>query len=224
MIILIVSATAFEIEPTVSKLGNGKSVGGKVTRYNCGKDIIDILITGVGMVATVYWLTRTVANQKYDHLINAGVCGSFNRSFELGTVVNIVEDSFPEIGAESSDSFLSVFDLNLLVQDEFPFSNGKLLNNSTLYHEFLNELPPVSSVTVNTVHGNDESILRFKGRIQTDIESMEGAAFFYVCRQEGLQFIQIRAISNYVESRDPSQWDLPLAIRNLNEVLIKILQ
>ena len=49
---------------------------------------------------------------------------------------------------------------------------------------------------------------------------MEGAAFFASCKRAGGDFIQIRAISNYVEKRDKSKWQMPLAIQNLNDFLI----
>jgi futalosine hydrolase len=52
---------------------------------------------------------------------------------------------------------------------------------------------------------------------------MEGAAFSYVCLQEGVKFVQIRSISNYVEEREEANWDIPLAIKNLNIKLLEII-
>jgi futalosine hydrolase len=49
---------------------------------------------------------------------------------------------------------------------------------------------------------------------------MEGAAVFYVAQQEKIPALQIRAISNLVEKRNKDNWDIPLAIKNLNEWLI----
>ena len=49
---------------------------------------------------------------------------------------------------------------------------------------------------------------------------MEGAAFFYVCLCENIPFLQIRAISNYVEQRNEKNWNIPLAIKNLCLTLI----
>jgi futalosine hydrolase len=53
-----------------------------------------------------------------------------------------------------------------------------------------------------------------------EIESMEGAAFLFACNQTKVSCRQIRAVSNYVEKRDRSKWNIPLAITNLNKVLI----
>jgi futalosine hydrolase len=46
---------------------------------------------------------------------------------------------------------------------------------------------------------------------------MEGAAVFYVCLNENIPVLQIRSISNYVEDRDTTKWDIPLAIKQLNK-------
>ena len=53
---------------------------------------------------------------------------------------------------------------------------------------------------------------------------MEGAAFFYACLLGGVRFHQIRSISNFVEERDRSKWDIPLALANLNKTLFEILK
>ncbi len=51
---------------------------------------------------------------------------------------------------------------------------------------------------------------------------MEGAAFFYACLMTQAPFLQIRAISNYVEPRNKDNWNIPLAIDRLNEVLAQM--
>ncbi|HSN50370.1 MAG TPA: hypothetical protein VLR52_03985, partial [Bacteroidales bacterium] len=56
-----------------------------------------------------------------------------------------------------------------------------------------------------------------------DIESMEGAAFFYACFMENVRCMQIRSISNRVEERDKSRWNLDLAFKNLNKTLLNLL-
>jgi futalosine hydrolase len=103
--------------------------------------------------------------------------------------------------------------------DVFPFSGGRL---NLPKHDYIpKDMPLAGGVSVNTTSGNQEMINSLRERyFSTDIESMEGAAFFFVCLKEGIPFVQIRAISNYVEPRDKSKWDIPLAIKNLNDWLI----
>nr|MBA3901986.1 futalosine hydrolase [Bacteroidota bacterium] len=87
----------------------------------------------------------------------------------------------------------------------------------------LDKLSKVKGISVNQVHGEEKAIEKVVQRLNPDTESMEGAAFFYACFSEGLPCVQIRAISNYVEKRNRENWDIPLAVKNLNEVGLGIL-
>lgn len=104
-------------------------------------------------------------------------------------------------------------------KNQFPFTDGKL--NNTYKNDY--NLKNVSAITVNTTHGCIKNIDLFRHKFKADIETMEGAAFFYICLKEGVQFMQIRSISNYVEERNTDKWDIPLAIKNLNDKLFEII-
>ena len=223
MRLLIVSATSLEIKPLLKVLGKGRVLKHHITRYRYKHFQIDILITGVGMVPTAVGTTMALAGYRYDAVINAGVCGSFNSEITIGSVLNITSDCLPETGAEDGEHFLSIIDLKLLDQDEFPFTGGKLVNDSVFESNVINSLRISSGVTVNTVHGNEKNIAAFLGRHNADIESMEGAAFFYSCKMYKAKYIQIRSVSNYIEDRDVSKWNIPLAVQNLNHVLLDLL-
>jgi futalosine hydrolase len=73
------------------------------------------------------------------------------------------------------------------------------------------------------VHGNEDSIRTITNLFSPDIESMEGAAFFRGCNRLSENYFQVRAVSNYVEKRDKSKWDIPLAINNLNNFCITLI-
>src|SRR3954454_19242864 len=90
-----------------------------VDTYTHGPHEIDVLITGVGMVATAAWCSRALAQTPYDLALNLGVCGSFDSFIEPGTVVHIVKDRIAELGAEDGDVFRSIEDLQLPGQAEF---------------------------------------------------------------------------------------------------------
>ena len=221
--LLIVSATSLEIKPLLTELGVGKVFQDHLTRYHYNQSQVDILITGVGMVPTAVYTSTVLAGNEYDAAINAGICGSFNHGISIGEVLNITSDYLPETGAEDGEHFLSLIDLNLLNQDEFPFKGGKLVNDSVFVSSLINGLPVTSGVTVNTVHGNIESIEVFLLRNSADVESMEGAAFMYSCKLHKIRHLQVRSVSNYIEYRDVSKWNIPLAIQNLNRFLIGLL-
>ncbi|MDP1622131.1 MAG: futalosine hydrolase [Bacteroidales bacterium] len=224
MNLLLVAATAIEIKPFTERLVRAGRPGEQLTQYQFNAITIDVLITGAGMVPTAYFLGKQLTCRHYDLTINAGLAGTFHESLPLGTVVNVVEDQMSDLGAEDGDKFHSVFALGLTDPDSIPFREGKLINDfreSGIFAEIetLRNLPHVSSITSNTVHGNAASIARIQSISPADIESMEGAAFFYVCFCEKNPCLQIRAVSNLVEERDKTRWNTDLAITNLCDVL-----
>lgn len=223
MRLLIVSATSLEIKPLLSALGKGRVLHNHITRYRYKHFQVDILITGVGMVPTAVFTSIVLTKYSYDAVINAGICGSFNHDIPIGKVLNISTDCLPETGSEDGEHFLSIIDLKLLDQDEFPFTGGKLINDSVFESSLINGLLISTGVTVNTVHGNAQNIEIFLARHPVDIESMEGAAFMYSCKLLKARFIQIRSVSNYIEDRDVSKWDIPFAVQNLNHFLLDLL-
>ena len=87
----------------------------------------------------------------------------------------------------------------------------------------ISTLREVSGITVNTVHGNEKSISGIIERLNPDIETMEGAAFFYVCEKEKQPCIQLRGISNYVEKRNREAWNIPLALKNLTATVKELI-
>lgn len=200
MKILIVSATWTEIQLLTDRFSNVQQ--------------LDFLVTGVGMVATAFALGNHLGVQKdYDLAINTGIAGAFDRNIALGEVVTIKTDTLAELGAEDDDHFLTIDDLGY----------GKSTFYPNVKHFAFSKLKQVDAITVNRVHGRAVSINQVTQRLHPQLESMEGAAFFYACNQYKIPCIQIRAVSNYIEKRNKANWQIGLAVKNLNETLMEIL-
>jgi futalosine hydrolase len=201
MRILLVTATEGEIESLRPDL----------------KSHVDVLVTGVGMVATAARCSRALALTRYDLALNVGVCGSFDRALAPGAVVHIVRDQIAELGAEDDDAFVSVEQIQLPAEWTF-------VNSAPPPLEALRALPAVNAITVNTVHGNDRSIANVIERFRPEVESMEGAAFMSACLINSVAFAQVRAVSNIVERRNRGAWRLAEAIEHLTKTTRLILQ
>jgi futalosine hydrolase len=215
MNILIVSATYLEIEPLLLQFDFEEEVNQKLKRYSYNKHNIDVLIPGVGMTCTAYWMGKTLNSKLYDVAINLGLAGSFDDNFPIGTTVNITADRISKLGAEDGETFLSLVDMDLIVDEDFILNQAEMKNTIPLKNPVIDALEKVSGLTVNTTHGDDSSILKIKTLFNPQVESMEGAAFFYACLFEGITCTQIRTISNKVEKRNRANWDIPLAVKNL---------
>jgi futalosine hydrolase len=203
---LIVAATEFEIAPLLA---------------SSFVQNVDILITGVGQMPTAYHTGVALAKKQYDWVINAGICGSFRRDWALGKVVNVVSEQMGDLGIEEADgSFKDMFDMGFIQKGQSPFDEDILRNPTAAEFDFL---PKAKGLTINKVHGFEPSIQAIISKYDVEVESMEGAGFFYACLHHKIPFLQIRGISNYVEKRNRAAWNIPLAIQNLNDTLFHLL-
>jgi futalosine hydrolase len=200
---LVIAATQMEIQPLMSADFEA-----------------DFLITGVGSPATVYNLLKKIASKKYDFILQVGVAGSFDKFFNLGDVVFVKSDCFADLGAIENKKFHSIFDLNFNGLNEFPFKKGMLENEFKMQLS----LKEAKGITVNCLTDEMEQIGILQKKYQADIESMEGAALHFVCLQEGIPFLQIRGVSNFVGERDKSKWQLKSAIESSNNAALQILK
>lgn len=167
------------------------------------------------MVSTAYALGRELALERFDIAINCGIAGSFDFELQLGDVCRVTEDIFAELGAEDGEDFISI--------DSLGFGKSLYRESPPRHLNPGDGLIKVKAITVNKVHGNELTIAKALSRFKPQIESMEGAAFFYCCEKSKTASLQIRAISNYVERRDREKWNIGLAVTKLNEYLIQLI-
>ncbi len=221
MNILIVSATENEIKPLYNFVcSNGKEL--KPFQFLFKQHNIYILVSGPGALQTSFAISQHVAKNKVDVAFNAGICGAFKPTTDLGVVYQIIKDRMADFGAEESDgSFTDIFEMGLVRKNDSPYIDGWLVPLGT---EDINlTLPQACGISVNKVSGTLQSINLLRDEYDPDIESMEGAGFFYACNMLNIPSFQIRSVSNLVEPRNRNKWNIPLAIDTLNTFLIKLL-
>ena len=204
MKILVVAATQLEIEPFINLKNN-----------------TEVLICGVGIPSTVYHLTKKLLQEKYDLVIQAGIAGTFSKKLKKGEVVVVEQDAFGDIGVEEKGEFKTLFQLDFDDKNKFPFKNGWLVNTSEMINT--THLKKVNGVTVNKISDRKKQAKQLKEIFNADVESMEGAAFHFVCLQQNIPFLQLKSISNKVGERDKSKWNMIEAIVNLNRELIDLI-
>ncbi len=201
MKLLVVAATEFEIAPFLLQ-----------------NKTADVLITGVGSPACMYALTKRLQQTTYDFVIQAGITGTFKNSFPLGETFYVKSDSFADLGIYEDEAFFTLFEKKFIDPNAVPYKNGWLENS--IENNF--NLTPAKSITVNTVTDNFLQTSMFAKKYDPDVESMEGAAFHYVCLQENIPFLQLRSVSNFVGERIKTNWKMKESIENLNDHLQKI--
>jgi futalosine hydrolase len=193
-------------------------------RYLTGICEIDLLVTGIGGISTSWsmkkWLDR---NPKPDLAVNAGIAGSYDYSLGIGQVVVPVSDCFADIGIEDGENYYTLGESGLADPDEFPFKKGFIVSDNEYVDLALTRMQKARAITVNTSSGSAARIESLRRKFNPDIETMEGATFFYICAMEKIPFLAVRAISNKVEPRDRKRWNIDLALMNLEEKLKEII-
>ena len=212
MVILLVAATEMEINEF---LLTGLSEVNKHIE-------IDTLITGIGIAASIYELTKTLTVKKYDYVIQAGIGGSFSKKLNLGEVVTISKDCFAEMGVSEKNNFKSFYEIGLIDGNVAPYENGWLNNQSSFEKHF--KLKTAVGITVNGLTDSKKIIKLFKNKFVAEVETMEGASLHYTCLILNQPFIQIRSISNFVGERNKEKWEIKIALKNLNKELLSVIK
>lgn len=214
----IVSATKMEIEPLIEYLhANGSAVA--ENKFHFQELQIDILYTGIGTMNTTFTLMDYLSQEKPYGWIQMGIGGSLDRSVNIGDVFQIHSEMVHGEGAQEKDgNFLDPFTLGWSDPNQKPFTDGKML---CPYRSGLNR---ASGITTYYAHGEKDAIAHLKSHDHGQIENMEGAPFFYISLMKEIPFLSIRSVSNFVEPRDKSGWDIPLAVKNLNQSVIHLLE
>jgi futalosine hydrolase len=211
----IAASTQFEIAPAIRFLEQRHNIIRSKT--------FDIVITGIGSIATTYYLADFIFLNKPDFMIQAGICGSFTNKLQPGQVVLIEEEVMGDLGVEEDNRFHDIFDLGLLEPGKKPFSDKRLVNPYLSELKKFN-LPEARGITVNEITTRPERIKLLVDKYNCQTESMEGAAFHYTCLQANIPFLQLRAVSNEIGERNKRNWSMQEAIENLNQKLLEIIE
>ncbi len=212
---LVIAATPIEIRPLLEKLKKGNiPISNSIQ--------LDVLITGIGLLATSYSLQKQIQLKRPDLIIQAGVGGCFDKKMKLGRVFIIKKEAIADQSVVELNALKTLFDLDLVPANQPPYQKGWLVNPHPIVKKL--RLPKVTGVSVNEITTQVQKVRFYKKQFNPQIESMEGAALHYVALQEGIPFIQLRSTSNYIAERNKKNWNMPAAIHSLNQSLLNLLQ
>ncbi|HUW93933.1 MAG TPA: hypothetical protein VMV74_12265, partial [Bacteroidales bacterium] len=140
-----------------------------------------------------------------------------------GDVVIPVSDCFADMGVDDNGTFVTIFRANLADPDAWPFTCGRIVCSNKWSEAACTLYPAVTAATVNMASGSQPVIDRIRKEWTPDIETMEGAWFAYTCSMHKKDYLSVRAVSNMVETRNLSKWDIPLALDKLDTAVTGIL-
>jgi futalosine hydrolase len=212
---LVIAATPIEIRPLLEKLKEGNiPISNSIQ--------LDVLITGIGLLATSYSLQKQIQLKRPDLIIQAGVGGCFDKKMKLGRVFIIKKEAIADQSVIELNALKTLFDLDLVPANQPPYQKGWLVNPHPIVKKL--RLPKATGISVNEITTHLQKVRFYKKQFNPLIESMEGAALHYVALQEDIPFIQLRSTSNYIAERNKKNWNMPAAIHSLNQTLLNLLQ
>jgi len=219
-VILIVFATETEAAPFKS-----------LARRMAGPEL-DVLISGIGQVNTAKALTAYFERHTPlpEHVIMGGCAGAFKGSgLNIGDVCFATEEIYADTGVNSPDGFSGLeatgFPLaeikGVKYYNRFPVPG---LPDKIDRAMFLFKISAGPFATVCAVTGTEAAAAGMEKRWGAVCENMEGAAAAHVALLYGMPFAEVRGISNMVEDRDRSRWDINTACANCAFIIKKLVE
>lgn len=220
MRILICSAEKEELDCAIQALRLYES---KIA----GKAQVDFMLTGIGTTSACYRVTRKLVEAQaegnpYALAINIGIAGSYDlEKFPVGSTALVEKEYFGDLGFMTASGFQTLFDSKTLDANLFPFKDGALemLPLPEFFNGIASSFRRATGVTVQTITGDDRTVRMLIDKYSPQIETMEGAGFFYVCLNENVKFLEFRSVSNKVGEEDTAKWDTPKALDSLKEAM-----
>ncbi len=186
----------------------------------------EVLAGGVGSAAAAVNTAAALAAGGYGLVVCAGIGGGFAGRAEVGSLVVAVEIVAADLGAETSNGFLSV--------DELGFGSSRIPIDTELAARVCEafEIADLTVhtgpiLTVSTATGTSESAARLMKRVpKAAAEAMEGFGAAIAAQHYGVPFLEIRAVSNLVGPRDRAAWRIEVALQALeaaSSILVEVL-
>jgi futalosine hydrolase len=238
MSVLLLTATILEQARLAAELTDSVRVvacGRTWHHGQCAGREVDLIESGLGAVNTAHALTRALEARQPEMVLQIGVAGAYaNSGLQIGDLAVAEEDVHGDLGVVTPSGWYAADEIGIpVVQlgdrslfNRYP-ADDELGRRAT---EILRRRGTVRVergvfVTVQACSGSSALGAERQSRVPGALcENMEGAAAAQVCALYGVRFVELRGISNAVEDRDLSLWDLPLACARAQEAALCLLK
>lgn len=191
-----------------------------------------LAVTGIGKVNTAAAVTSLLERFEPELLINTGCAGAYRGSgLAVGDLAMATAELLGDEGVLTPDGWHSLELIGIPAAErngERYFNSFPLTRWATEKASYLAEtagftLRRGTFITVSTASGTaergDDLFRRFGGIC----ENMEGGAAAQVALLHGVDCLEVRGVSNLVEDRDLSRWDIPLAVERAQAFIVRFI-
>lgn len=239
MMIGLISSVPEEGKEFISQLKEKFVLVGKTVHKGKidGKDVVYI-VSGMGKTNAAHAATLLAECFSLDLVILFGVGGAYpSTGLSIGDVAVAEKEIYGDEGVLDNKGFhgTEFIGIPLLKRGRKRYFNEFLLDQRFLkmalgiskrithHASLITAVKSGAFVTVSTCTGTRKRALELEKRFDALCENMEGAAVAHICALYGVPLIEIRGISNIVEDRDRSKWDIPLAAENCRKAVKELL-
>lgn len=231
----LISSTEIECRKIITDLKLKKEKGFFAGSF--GNKKIMHVISGIGKTNAAHAVTVLILEFSPNLVINFGIGGAYPSSgLGLGDIAIADKEVYGDEGILLEDGFHTTDAIGIPFLEkgrkkyfnEFPLDKKFVKKAINFFrHELHFPIPPSlrgddrgvnirsgTFVTVSATTGTDSRAGDLEKRFNAICESMEGAAVAHVCAMYGVPMLELRGISNIVEKRDKSKWEIKLAAEN----------
>lgn len=193
------------------------------------KNELSFIISGIGKSNAAIGTTYLIEKFSPDLLILFGIAGAYpSTGLSIGDVAIAEKEFYADEGVIIKEGFrgLDFINIPLLKKGKKKFFNEFSLNKrvvNKVKRKTRVTLKAGNFVTLSTITGTAERAIELRDKYNAICENMEGAAVAHVCEIFGKDLLEIRGISNMVDNRDRSRWDVKAGIKAYRDVLFDIL-
>jgi futalosine hydrolase len=234
--ILILAAVPRELELLIGSLTDpyhDSSAMYPVTEGLLGSKRLVCCSGGIGKANAAAAATSLIERYHPELVVNTGCGGAYPGSgLSVGDLAVASDETFGDEGVLAPNGWMDMKDMGLPLLSEgdrlwynsIPLARHEAQKAMKLAGSHGVKLTRGRFVTVSCCSGTKERGLELARRYQAVCETMEGAAIALTALRYGVPCLEIRGISNLVEDRDLSRWDLNRAVEAAQRFVIKIIE
>jgi futalosine hydrolase len=201
-----------------------------------GREVL-LCVGGMGKVNAAHAATLMIAEFAPEALVLFGIGGAYPSSgAAIGDVALAHQEIAGDEGVLTHDGFMDTEHIGIpliktassVIYTTYPASEPLLKRSLrrliTTAESGSGKVHFGPFVTLSTCTGTSARARELEERYHGLCENMEGAAVAQVATLHGVPWLEVRGISNIVEDRDLSKWDIPRAAGSAQRAVVSILE
>ena len=227
---LLICSVMQEAEPLLSRLEALEPIASRTIPTWRGRIVGREVVLGVGGMGksnAASALTALLERHDAGVVVGFGIGGAYpGTQLEVGSIAVASSEHYGDEGVDAPGGWISTAGIGIPLlagseprYNDFPLDE-RLAHRATAalsvagHHAALGPFVTVSACSGTAARGE---VLR--QRYAGICETMEGAAYAHIAALYGVPFLGVRAVSNLVEDRDLSRWDIPGATARAAEAV-----